>query len=150
MGIKSGIPFMMDIPIDEDFDYALSYYEAELKDTLYDHVTPEQWKMLDDLIIATVDLKRRRKIIKDFKRVLLRKYYNELLNWAKRQLSRYAFQALGTFLMEHSVEIRNDVKKLILDNSHWKDEFRKLGNVKYRIKRKMFLFKFRVKILAYS
>lgn len=52
--------------------------------------------------------------------------------------------------MDDGVKMTNDVKKLILKHSRWKDEHHKLKDKEKRVKRRRQLFEFRAKILDYK
>ena len=83
------------------------------------------------------------------RRHLIERCYEELLELAYQQNSRIAFQVLGCLLMEYNVKLKDEIKRLILENSRWKDERHKLKDKRDRIKRKRHLFEFREKILNY-
>jgi len=154
MGIRSGTPFMIDIPIDEDINYALTYYEGEFRRIMLNFVTSNDWKIFEKkmktLTPTSASPVRAREILIESDRNLINRCYNELVDFAREQYSRYAFQALAIFLMEHGAKMSEDVKKLVLDNSWWKDERYKLVVRHARIQRKKFLFDFRAKVLKYK
>lgn len=83
------------------------------------------------------------------RRDLIERCYEELFELAYQQGSPIAFQVLGCLFMEYNVRLTDEIKRLILKNSRWKDERHKLKDKKDKIKRKRHLFEFREKILNY-
>ncbi len=153
MGIKSNSPFITQIPVDEDIDYALIHYEGEFERIMANSTTSEDQKyFLDKMksLAAHASLDKAREIFIESDRILINRCYNELVDFAKEQYSRFAYQALAIFLMEHGAKMTDDVKKLVIDNSLWKDERHKLKERRERIQRKKLLFDFRAKILDYK
>lgn len=154
MGIKSGTPFMIDIPIDEDINGALIYYEGEFKRIMVSFTNSSDLDNFDKEMYALLSSnhtpERAKKILIDFDTVLINRCYDELVNFAKDQYSRYAYQALAIFLMEHGAKMTDNLKKLVLNNSLWKDERHKLKERCERIRRKKYLFDFRAKVLDYK
>lgn len=82
--------------------------------------------------------------------ILVERCYKELIGLAFLQKSRLSFQVLGYFLMSYGAKMTEDVKKLILKNSQWKDDRTFLKDKKDRLERKKYLFDFRKKILNYK
>lgn len=53
----------------------------------------------------------------------INKYYDELLECVKsKENRRIAFQVFSVLLMEYGAKMTDNIKKLILEKSHWRDE----------------------------
>jgi len=85
-----------------------------------------------------------------FARELIDRCYNDLVNLACKQKSRLAYQVLGIFLMQFGGRMTQDVRRLILKNSEWKDERDQLITKQGKIERKKYLFDFREKVKNYK
>lgn len=110
---------------------------------------------LHDILLASFTLDEINKLSETFSdetriRKYIKKCYDTLVSYAFKTESRVGFQALGVFLMEYGSKMTNDLKKLILKYSKWKDERKQLKNKKDRIERKKYLFDFNEKILKYK
>lgn len=53
---------------------------------------------------------------------LVERCYNELVGLAFSQNARLTFQVLGDFLMSHGAEMTEDLKKIILKNTLWRND----------------------------
>jgi len=81
---------------------------------------------------------------------LVERCYNELVGLAFSQNARLAFQVLGDFLMSHGAEMTEDLKKIILKNTLWRNDRSYLKDKKDRLERRKYLFDFREKIIKYE
>jgi len=147
MAIKDGDPFFRRIREDEYWpieiidDGSWSYLD-KFEQLIEDHLTPnDNARMKAGFKLLEYEILRRE---------VIERCYDELVELAHQQDSRLAFQVLSYFLMDDGVKMTNDVKKLILKHSRWKDERHKLKDKEKRIKRRRQLFEFRAKILDYK
>lgn len=147
MGIESDIPFIEDIPIEDNACYALCYYGGMLMDIMNDCASTEELERFENLSRIKKNVEYKNSILLKFSRYLIHKCYDDLILFPTKKKSRYSFQALGLFLMENGIKIPNDVKKVILERSHWKDEFLRFKDRKERAKRREELVDFITKIL---
>ncbi|MFX0022513.1 MAG: hypothetical protein ACFE9S_09295 [Candidatus Hermodarchaeota archaeon] len=90
------------------------------------------------------------KIPYDFKKTLIERSYERLLNYAYKQKSRLAFIVLGENIMTYRAKMTEDLRNLILKYSDWKYEKDQLENEEDRLERKHFLDDFREKIKNYD
>lgn len=148
IGIKSGIPYIEDIPIEEDIDWALTYYQGELLNVATKDLTEENTARLSEKTKVNPEL--RRKLLGEFTQELMENSLNDLVEYCYEVNSRLVFQALGYFLMTHDLKIPNKVKKIILSNSRWVDERKNVKDKEKKRQRKKELLKFKVDILLYS
>jgi hypothetical protein len=149
MGVMSGSPFIEDIPIDEDTNFAINYYSGELMDIMHNCATPEELEKFNTLTRIKRNADYKNNILLKFNAYLIKKCFDDLILFTAKTKSRYAFQALGLFLMETGINIPNDIKKLILKNSHWKDESLKYEDRKEKSRRREELIDFITKLLDY-
>jgi hypothetical protein len=150
MGVKSGCPFIEDIPIEEDIYYALAYYDGEFMNIMHDCASSEEIDKFNNLVRVKRDQNFQSKILLNFNRYLIERCYKELVSKAKEIGSRYAFQALGIFLMENGAKMTDEIRRLILENSRWRDERNKNLSRQEKIKRRKDLINFQAKILEYK
>jgi len=151
MGIKAGVPFIIDIPIDDNHWYALNYYKGKFWEILHKCAALDDKMILRERLSALPHTNSGKgyKLLKEFNRDLIERCYSSLLDYAEQACSRYAFQALGSFLMEYGVNISDHTKRLIIKNSHWRDEYYNFDDRNSRIERKKVLLNFIIEILNY-
>ncbi|MFX1588211.1 MAG: hypothetical protein ACFFC1_08655, partial [Promethearchaeota archaeon] len=144
IAIKDGNPFYKVIEEDEFWpiqiidDGSWSYLD-KFEQLIEDHLTPsDNARMKNGLTSLEYGILRKE---------VIERCYDDLVEFSHQQNSRLAFQVLGYFLMDDRVKMTDDVKRLILKNSLWKDERHKFKDKESRIKRKRELLGFRAKIL---
>lgn len=147
IGIKSGIPYVEEIPIEEDIDYALTYYQGELLNVATKDLTEENTAKLSKKAKGNPELRRR--LLGEFTQELMENSINDLVKYCNEVNSRLVFQALGRLLMTYDLKIPNKVKRMILSNSRWVDERKNIKDKEKRKQRKKELLKFKIDILSY-
>ncbi|MFW9972271.1 MAG: hypothetical protein ACFFDF_18950, partial [Candidatus Odinarchaeota archaeon] len=108
-----------------------------------------------DIIISSFTSEELNNLSKTFSnnnriKMCIKEFYNVLISYAFTTETRIGFQALGVFLMEYGGKMTDNLKKVILKYSKWKDERSQLTNRKDKVERKKYLFEFREKILKYN
>lgn len=140
--------------ISKSFLLALIYYEGEFRRIMVNFANLCDLeifeKKMNALTFTIANPDRAKKILIESDMILINRCYNELVDFVRDQYSRYAYQALAIFLMEHGAMMIEYPKKLVLENSLWKDERHKLEERRERFQRKKFLFDFRAKVLDYK
>ncbi|MFW9970604.1 MAG: hypothetical protein ACFFDF_10410 [Candidatus Odinarchaeota archaeon] len=144
MAVKEGVPLYKRIrdnecwPIEILDDGSWSYHD-KFEDLIENLLTPADKARIDSGL-GLLEYEALRKEV-------VEKYYNKLVEFARQQDSRIAFQILGYLLMDYGVNIKDETKKLILENSRWRDERHNLRKREDRTKRRNYLLKFRAEIL---
>ncbi|MFX0022368.1 MAG: hypothetical protein ACFE9S_08570 [Candidatus Hermodarchaeota archaeon] len=147
LAIKEGVPIYRRI-LDEE------YWPIEILDD-------GSWRfddMFEELIENRLKPNEREKLLtssdifeyETLRKDIIERHYDDLVELALQQNSRFAIQVLGHFLMLYEVKMPDEFKTLVLENSRWRDEKRNLKEKKDRINRRNNLFKFRAEILEYK
>ncbi|MFX1377150.1 MAG: hypothetical protein ACFFA0_15195 [Promethearchaeota archaeon] len=146
LSFNEGVPIFRRIEEDENWPIEIISngswcYLDKFERLIKDHLTQEEnYRIKQGLNLKEFKILRKN---------LIERCYEDLFELACNQNSRFAFQVLGSLFMEYNVKFTDDVKRLILQNSQWKDERHKLKNKDDKIKRKKYLLEFRKKILVY-
>ena len=151
MGIRSGKPFIMEIPIDNDPSFAIVHYKGEFWEILHSSINSKDKIIFKERMsnMTEVNPEKSSKLVNEFNKYLIEKCYNLLIDHVHKKCSRFAFQAIGHFLIENGGKITSDLKKSILENSRWRDERYRFKDITSKIERKKFLYNFRAEILCY-